>query len=227
MDLTGKVDYIGFKRIIDRGTADIIEETDDLLFMQDTESKAYMLVCDDSALALAALDRHRDRGYDLLETTCKEAADYMCEKYGFDAIEPCHQFAYLGEIPEEDPRVTLRTAGMDDLPTIMEVYHEISDDEMAVNIRRGAVFMAYDVDDLVGIIGEHTEGSQGMLYIYPEHRRKGYAQALEHAMFAKAIRKGEIPFGQVVDGNTASMELQKKNGLTEADRMIYWTWKED
>ena len=46
-------------------------------------------------------------------------------------------------------------------------------------------------------------------------------------MFAKAIRKGEIPFGQVVDGNTASMELQKKNGLTEADRMIYWTWKED
>ena len=226
MDLSGKVDYIGFKRIIDRGTADIIEESEDLLFMQDTVSKAYMLVCDDGKLAVEALDRHSDRTFDLLETTSREAAEHMCDKYGFDHIETCYQFAYLGEAPEEDPRVTMRTAEMGDLPTIMEVYHEISGEEMAVNIRRGAVFMAYDGDDLVGIIGEHTEGSQGMLYVYPEHRRKGYAQALEHAMFARAIRKGEIPFGQVIKGNTASMELQKKNGLTQADREIYWTWKE-
>lgn len=227
MDLTGKVEYIGFKRIIDRGTADIIEETDDLLFMQDTVSKVYMLACDDGDLAAAVLDRHSDRGYGLLETTCREAVDHMREKYGFDNVEPCHQFAYLGEPPEEDPRVTLRTAEMDDLPTIMEVYREISEEEMSEDIKRGAVFLAYDGDDLVGIIGEHLEGSQGMLYIYPEHRRKGYAQALENAMFARAIRKGEIPFGQVVDGNTASMELQKKNGLTQAEKMIYWTWKEN
>ena len=220
-----EVEYIGFQRIKDRGTAKILEETDDILFMQDTASEAYMLACDDPELAKDVIDRHSDLKYDLLETTCKEAADYMCEKYGFTNVEICHQFAYLKEAPEEDPRVRLRNADMDDLPAIMEVYHELDEEEMAVNIKRGAVYMAYAGDDLVGIIGEHTEGSQGMLYVYPEHRRKGYAWALERAMFAKAIRKGEIPFGQVIDGNTASMELQKKNGLTEGKRLIYWTWK--
>ena len=75
-----EVEYIGFQRIKDRGTAKILEETDDLLFMQDTMSEAYMLACDDPVLAKDVIDRHSDLKYDLLETTCKEAADYMCEK---------------------------------------------------------------------------------------------------------------------------------------------------
>ena len=85
--------------------------------------------------------------------------------------------------------------------------------------------MAYDQEgNLVGFIGEHLEGSMGMLYIYPEHRRQGYAEALEKIGFAKNLEKGLIPFGQVETDNLPSYELQKKMGLTQADKLVYWTW---
>lgn len=223
MDISG-IDYLGFSRVIDRGSAEIIEETDDMLFLYDEVSGTYMLACDDAEKAVSILEKYEDRGYGLIMTTCKEAAEYAQKKYGFDNCLECYQYAYLGEMPEEDPRLTIRQAELDDLPVIMQSYDQISDEEMARDIERGGVLMAYEGDELVGFIGEHLEGSQGMLYVYPEHRRKGYAAALENAVFARSLKQGLIPFGQVIAGNTASMELQKKNGLTMADKLIYWAW---
>ncbi len=224
MDLSG-VDYVGFKTVIDRGTAEIIEETGDMIFLRDTVSGAYMLAADDGKLGVETLKRHEGLGYGLIMTTCREAYEYARDSYGFGECCECFQFAYLGDIPEEDPRLTLRTACPDDLDTIMRVYDQVSREEMLRDIRRGAVMMAYDGGDLVGFMGEHLEGSLGMLYVFPKFRRKGYASALENAGFAKLIREGRTPFGQVIKGNTASMELQKKKRLTKADRTVYWVWK--
>ena len=223
MDISS-IDYISFRRVIERGTAEIIEEGKDFLFLYDTVSETYMLACDDAEAGKVLLDKYADRRYELIETTSKEAAEYACDRFGFKNCLECWQFAYLGEAPEMDPRIRIRTADLDDLPVIMKEYHEISDDEMARNIRRGAVMMAYEGDRLVGFMGEHLEGSLGMLFVYPEFRRKGYAAALENAGFARTIEQGYIPFGQVITGNTASYNLQKKQGLTEADKLVYWCW---
>ena len=223
MDISG-IDYVGLRRVIERGTAEIIEENDDCMFLHDEVSGAYMLACDDDDMAMAVLDKYKDRKYDLLTTTNKKAAEYACASYGLQNIMECYQYAYLGDMPEQDPRISIRNAEMDDLPVIMEVYDQVSDEEMAKDIRRGAVIMAYSGDHLVGFIGEHLEGSQGMLYVYPEYRRKGYAAALENACFARTISKGWIPFGQVETNNTASVRLQEKRGLARADRLIYWAW---
>jgi GNAT superfamily N-acetyltransferase len=247
------LDYVNFRRIFERGTAEVIEEDDELLFFRDSVSEAYMLACDDGERAKAVLDKYMDRGIDLLTTTSKEAAYYTLDKYGFDDIEICYQFAYLGEAPEVDPRFTFRTADLGDLETIAASYDQISVDEIAKDIERGVVLMAYENDSgerggsengnrengssengghdganredgLAGFIGEHMEGSVGMLYVYPDHRRKGVATALENAKFAEAIKQGLIPFGQVIYDNDASLALQEKRGLTRCGRMIYWTW---
>ena len=62
----------------------------------------------------------------------------------------------------------------------------------------------------------------GMLHVFPEYRRKGYAEALESLLANKYIEQGRIPYGHVVVGNDASMALQKKLGFQVADEKIYW-----
>ena len=224
MDLSG-IEYLGFHRIMDRGTAEIIEQSENVLFFLDTVSKVNFLACEDDELAREVIDRHADRGLILVTTPNKAAAEYARDALGYENFLECYQYAYLGEVPEADPRLTLRTAEKSDLSTITEVYDLLEEEEIAKIIGRGSVTMAYDESgSLVGFIGEHLEGSMGILFIYPEHRRKGYAMALEKAGFRKLMDQGLIPFGQVETDNLPSVELQKKMGLTMAERPVYWTW---
>ena len=224
MDLSG-IEYLGFKRIMERGTAEIIEQSDDVLFIMDKVSGVNMLACEDDELAKEVIERHAGRGMELITTPSKAAAEYASKRYGYENLLECYQYAYLGEPPETDPRLSLRKAEMSDLAAITEVYDLVSPEETAESIKRGLVMMAYDEEgSLVGFIGEHLEGSLGMLYVFPEHRRKGYGSSLEMASFRWSLDRGLIPFGQVVTDNLPSLELQKKIGLAVAEKPVYWIW---
>lgn len=98
--------------------------------------------------------------------------------------------------------------------------------ESPENIERLAankkIYCAFVDDDFVGFIGEHPEGSMGLLYIFPNHRRKGYAESLESFLVNEYLRQGRIPYGHVVVGNEASMGLQNKLGFVTADEKVYW-----
>ena len=63
MDYTQPI-YLGIKKVIDRNTADILEQTDDCIFLQDTVSGAYILAADE-ALGKELLMRYEDRSYSL------------------------------------------------------------------------------------------------------------------------------------------------------------------
>ena len=224
MDLNA-IEYLGFRRIMDRGTAEIIEQSEDVLFLHDKVSEVNFLACEDDELVRDVIDRHADRKFLLITTTSKAAAEYAQKRFGYENFLECYQYAYLGDLPELDPRLTLRVADGDDLATITEVYDLLEAEEVSRIIERGSVVMAYDEEgSLVGFIGEHLEGSLGMLFVFPEHRRKGYAEALEYASFRWSMERGLVPFGQVVNDNLPSLELQKKMGLTVAEKPVYWTW---
>ena len=227
MDLN-RIEYLGLRRVMDRGTAEIIEQSEDVLFILDTVSEVSMLACEDDELAREVMERHRDRGITLLTTTSKAAAEYAVETLGFSGMSECYQYAYPGKKPEPDPRLRFRMADMSDFDTINEVYHLGGPEETAKTIEKGLVMMAYDQEgNLVGFIGEHMEGSLGMLFVYPEFRREGYGRSLEMASFRWSLDRGFTPFGQVFTDNIPSIELQKKIGLEIADKLIYWTWKAD
>ena len=224
MDLN-RIEYLGLRRVMDRGTAEIIEQNEDVLFIMDTVSEVNMLACENDELAREVIDRYADRGFELITTPNRAAAEHAHKKFGYSNILECYKYAYLGELPELDKRLTLRTAVADDLDAITAVYDLLSSEEVSKTIDRGSVVMAYDEKgDWVGFMGEHLEGSLGMLYILPEHRRKGYAEALENAAFRWTMERGLIPYGQVVSDNMPSLELQKKMGLTVAEKPVYWTW---
>ena len=109
---------------------------------------------------------------------------------------------------------------------IINATYEMADmEELQRDRGANALFAAHDPDGkFVGYMGIHSDSSLGMLYVFPEHRRKGYAEEMELFMIGTAMSRGLVPFGQILPDNTASLHLQKKLGLTEAPGSIWFLW---
>lgn len=76
--------------------------------------------------------------------------------------------------------------------------------------------------ELCGFIGVHDDGSMGLLEVKKEHQRKGLATALLHKLIALQMEKGLFPYGEVVEGNHASIALQRAAGLSVSNKKSYW-----
>lgn len=122
----------------------------------------------------------------------------------------------------------IRTLTEEYIPFVAEHYSEIGTSEyVSERIRHGAVYGAFYDEKIVGFIANHEEGSIGMLYVLPEYRKRHVAMALETYCMNLAVERGEIPYGQVVLGNEASIRLQEKMGICFAKGTIVWMgWAE-
>ena len=65
----------------------------------------------------------------------------------------------------------------------------------------------------------------GLLHVFPEYRRRGFATALQKQYMMRTMKRGYLPFGQVDRNNAASLALQEKLGLQRSDDLIVWMWK--
>ena len=137
----------------------------------------------------------------------------------------CYQVAYYGEKPPCGAALTVRAADVGDLPMLLENYQLISPEELEEVVRRQGVLLGYDGDRLIGFIGEHLEGSMGLLYVFPDYRRRGFAAMLQTQLIARTLERGFLPFGQVEKSNRASLALQRKLGMARSDDLIVWMWK--
>ena len=225
MNIDG-IDYLGIDRVLKRGSGEIIAETDHALLVRDRVSEALMLACEDAAAGLALLDRHAGSDCGLLMVSDYALGLMAFERYGFSEKLECYQVAYYGEKPSANNRLTVRTADEHDLPMLTETYHLISPEEMEKVVRRGSILLGYEGDRMVGFIDEHLEGSIGLLYIFPEYRRRGFGAELQTHYIVKAMEDGYIPFGQVEKGNLNSLKLQQKIGMTRSDNLIVWMWRQ-
>lgn len=123
---------------------------------------------------------------------------------------------------------SIRVLSEEFIPFVTEHYSEIGTEEYVTDrIRHGAVYGAFYDEKIVGFIADHEEGSIGMLYVLSEYRKRHVAMALETYCMNLAIERGEIPYGQVVLGNEASIRLQEKMGICFAKGTIVWMgWAE-
>ena len=224
MDISG-IDHLGLDRVLRRGTGEIIEDSDNVLFIRDSVSAAYMLACEDRAAGLALLDRHIGSDCSLLMVSDHELGLAAFERYGFSEKIECYQVAYYGEKPKICSGLSVRTADEHDLPMLIENYHLISPEELTEVVRRKSLLIGYHQGQPVGFIGEHLEGSMGLLYIFPEYRHRGFGTDLQTRLIAKTMEKGFIPFGQVEKDNQDSLRLQEKTGMTSSDNLIVWMWR--
>ncbi|MBO4911120.1 MAG: GNAT family N-acetyltransferase [Butyrivibrio sp.] len=224
MDLNA-IENLNIDRVLKRGTAEIIEKESDSILLRDTRSKVLMLACDDVSKGMEILERNISESKPIILITNPELGRMAAEKFGYEGIMECYQMAYYSEEPPKSDNVlTYKTATMDDYSFIAREYELVSEEELKELIERGNIIMGYEDDNAIGFIGEHLEGSVGLLQVLSEHRRKGYGMELEKEMIRRTIERGDIPFGQVVVDNTASLELQNKLGLTKSEGTIFWMW---
>ena len=123
-----------------------------------------------------------------------------------------------------DSGVTLRPLTMEDLPFVLENYHNPGAYESHIRGRIAEGMVAGQVDgQLAGFAGVHQEGALGMLEVVPAFRRRGLAEALEAAVIGRVLEEGGFPYCHVRLGNTASESLQKKLGLVfDEGRTLCW-----
>lgn len=139
----------------------------------------------------------------------------------------CRQALYLKKDPPAvalRPGVTLRPLTMEDLPFVLENYHNPGAYESHIRGRIAEGMVAGQVDgQLAGFAGVHQEGALGMLEVVPAFRRRGLAEALEAAVIGRVLEEGGFPYCHVRLGNTASESLQKKLGLVfDEGRTLCW-----
>lgn len=224
MDTSG-INYIGIDRVLKRGTGDIVADLDNALLVRDDVSGAFFLACEDEPTGLALLDRYATSDCRLLMFTDYAVGLAAFERYGFSEKLECYQFAYYGEKPATDAGLSVREADEQDLPMLTRHYQLISPKELAEVVQRRSILLGYDQGRLVGFIGEHLEGSMGILYVLPEYRQRGFGAALQTCFMARTMEKGFVPFGQVEKDNWKSLRLQEKLGMTRSDDLVVWMWK--
>lgn len=224
MDISG-INYLGLDCVLKRGSGEIVVKQEDALFIRDSISGAYFLACEDAAVGIPILDRCLAKDCKLLMISNHSLGLAAFERYSFSEKMECYQVAFYGEKPSINTELSVRIADEHDLMMLVENYHLISPEELEKSVRRRSILLGYDQDHLIGFIGEHLEGSMGILYVFPEYRHRGYGAWLQTYLIAKTMEKGYIPFGQVEKGNLASLGLQKKIGMTQSDNLSVWMWR--
>lgn len=224
MDLSG-IDTLGLERVLRRGSGEILAERDGALLLRDRISGAYMLSCDDASVGMPLLEQKLGPDCALLMVSDYALGTAVFERFGFSEKLECRQVAYYGQKPPVPGALTVRTADEGDLAMLEEHYRLISPEELERVVARRSVLIGYEQGRAVGFIGEHLEGSMGMLCVFPACRRRGYGAALQAHLMARTMEAGFIPFGQVEKDNLVSLALQRRLGMTISDDLIVWMWK--
>jgi GNAT superfamily N-acetyltransferase len=215
--------YAGLLQCIARGTADVLEENEHGIFLRDTVSDAYMLTTGNTEEGIRWLKKHEALQYPLLALFQSDLVAFARKRYALLSMIDSFQAVYeKKEPPVCNKDIEIQVASEEDDKLIAAHYTLLNEQKRKKVIRSGKLFLGRHKGEVVGFIGQHLEGSMGLLEILPEHRGKGYGTALESYLIARMLAKGQLPFCQIEADNEKSLNLQKKLGLTISNEHIYW-----
>jgi ribosomal protein S18 acetylase RimI-like enzyme len=215
--------HIGMIEPIRRDTADILYAETDGVFLKEQKSNSYMISVDNF-----------EKGQELINKIGKcnsvlshqeYMVDYISNKFGLPKKIECYQAVYMNKnklhVKEE---LEIRHLDQNQREVILEHYDKLSSNEIDEILKSGNLFGGYKDGTLIGFIGNHLEGSMGLLEVFPEYRRLGYGTLLESYLVNKMLDKGLIPFAQVEVDNVKSKALHNKLGFTISEDRVYWTF---
>lgn len=207
-----------------RGQVQILHQSPEALLIMDHASGMPMLCADNEQAALLALSAMPDK--DVLLIDDMGMAPAIMERLGFSGHTACINVVYEGEPHKVDSPLRLQALSVPQhAATIITHYHLHDEAEIHQMIGEERLLGCFVGQDWVGFIGWHEENSMGLLHVFEQYRRRGYAHALEALQINLILSRGEIPFGQVIVGNEASLALQRKLGFRIADRPMGWLWR--
>ena len=136
--------------------------------------------------------------------------DLARARFGLPYREICWSAAYLDKVPLSVPAFggELRLLDRSWAPWLTAHYsHDFGGAAYMERAADRGIIGAFVEGRPAGFVGFHDEGSIGMLEVLPAYRRRGLGEILQRAAINLALERGRFPFGQVIDGNTASLEL--------------------
>ena len=193
-----------------------------VLILADNEW-AYMLSCGDRELGLALIQEYVYSWVVLHQMDMREGLAEM----GYRLGDACWQGAYTKTEPLEETGADMRLLDRSYAHLVSENYELADEEELTELMDKGVMLGAFVEGKLAGFMGQHPEGSQGLLFVFPEYRRLGLAEALERRYVNLDLSRGNVPFGQIFVGNTPSRRLQEKLGMEFSDKYICWCGKSE
>lgn len=156
----------------------------------------------------------------------RDAQEKVSAAFGFHGCMPCTQWSYWRSEPPVLPNCDIRPLELCHAETAASHYKLIENSRSYIigRIAAGRMWGLFEGDALAGFIGTHSEGSMGMLEVFPEYRRRGYGLLLEKFLIAWHLERSMTPFGHVVDGNEASLRLQQKAGMEVGSLPVIWVY---
>lgn len=111
--------YAGLLQVIQRETAEILEASEDGVFLRDTVSDCFMLAADNIRLGEQWLKAHGNRGYPLLLLFQKELVRFAGAYCRLSPMMECFQAVYTKEkSPVRRGNLTIRPADIGDFPFV-------------------------------------------------------------------------------------------------------------
>jgi len=215
--------HMGMIDPIRRGTADIMYAEIDGVLIKEQKSNAYMLSVDNFEKGQGLINSILK--CNLIVAHQKFMVDYISNRFGLSEKLECVQAVYMDKTKIQiHGELEIRQLDQNQIEVILEHYNKISNNEIEELLKNGNLFGGYKNDVLIGFIGNHLEGSIGLLEIFPEYRRLGYGATLESYMINKTLKDGLVPFAQVEIENKKSIALQKKLGFKISEDRLYWIY---
>lgn len=221
-------DYLLNVSIIDpikRDTAEVLYAAKDCVMIKDKNTDVIMLQTEDIELADRLLDTVPESTTHIVAHN-RYLADLVEKKLNYKKRVPCNQAVYSKQPFNIDKsELEIRLMKEEDAEEASAMYFN-SQENALEHIRQGLVYCGLHKGKIACMIGRHGEGSMGMLVVKEEYRRKGYGEIMEKFLINSLLERGLIPYCQVIEGNTASLSLQRKLGLDISENLLYWMIKE-
>lgn len=222
-----KLHYIAMCELIHRAQAQLLFSGEEGVLLKDRKSDVYMLTAKDKAGGMRILDTVSLplKDEDMFVTCESFMNSVLAEQFGYRKACECLTYTYTRKESLPVRGADIRQLDCGALDCICAQYHQAERTYIQSLLLDGSIFGIYLEEQLAGFIGEHKEGSMGLLEIFPSYRRRGLATALESFMINRTLKRGYIPYCNVISDNMASAELQKKLGLYPAKEKIWWVKK--
>lgn len=213
--------HIGMLEAINRNSAAVLYSEDHGVLLKEKISGAYMLSVGSFDKGKSLIDELNEGNLFLVHQ--EFMTDYIIKKFNLAHKLECFQASYMSKNKlKVKSELEIRPLNINQKEVILENYNKLSEEEIDILLNTESLFGGYKEDKLVGFIGNHLEGSIGLLEIFPPYRRLGYGETLECFMVNHMLEQGRVPFGHIEIENDKSIALQKKLGFTLSEDKLYW-----
>lgn len=210
---------------IQKGNANIFHADSDGVLLTDKFCGISMFACRTEEAGKNILSKFvvpEGEGRRFIVSHGESARNAVRKTYSLKAETICYQVVFEGDKIDVSAELVFKKADKEEARIAAEYDLETPEGIHAL-VSAGKIWCAYEKSgEFVGFIGRHPEGSMGLLLIFPEFRRKGYAYALEAHQINEILGEGLVPYAHIIEGNDKSLALQKKLGFSVASEKVFW-----